>query len=84
MLKIVDSGSGKEEWAGPQVGLDELCRLAAREMLAVALEAERREYLERYADLVDGAGQRLVVENGYAREREITPVVCLPERCRPT
>ena len=38
----------------------------------MALEAERREYLERYADLIDGDGRRLVVGNGYAREREIT------------
>ena len=58
---------------GPQVGLDELCRLAAQEMLAVALEAERQAYLERYAAAVDEEGRRLVVGNGHAREREITP-----------
>jgi putative transposase len=40
------------------IDLDELCRLAARQMIAVALEAERRAYLERYAEEVDGAGCR--------------------------
>lgn len=56
------------------VGLDELCRLAAREMIAVALEAERRAYLEARAGETDAAGRRLVVVvgNGYARERQIT------------
>ena len=41
-------------------------------MIAVALEAERRGYLEAHADVVDATGKRLVVGNGYAREREIT------------
>ncbi|MQB02192.1 MAG: hypothetical protein GEU78_18400, partial [Actinobacteria bacterium] len=56
--------------AGP--GLDELCRLAAREMIAVALEAERRAYLDAHAGHVDATGRRLVVGNGYANERAIT------------
>lgn len=54
------------------VDLDELCRLAAREMIATALEAERRAYLEANAGVVDAAGRRVVVGNGYAREREVT------------
>jgi putative transposase len=54
------------------VGLDELCRLAAREMLAVALEAERRAYLDAHADERDERGRRLVVGNGYHQRREIT------------
>ena len=54
------------------VGLDELCRLAAKEMLAVALLAERRAYLEAHADEVDADGHRLVVGNGYARPRVVT------------
>lgn len=54
------------------VDLDELCRLAAREMIATALEAERRAYLEAHADQVDADGRRLVVGNGHARPREIT------------
>ena len=41
-------------------------------MIAVALEAERRAYLQTYAQEVDATGRRLVVGNGYARKREIT------------
>ena len=56
--------------SGPD--LDELCRLAARQMIATALEAERRAYLEAHAEHTDATGKRLVVGNGYAREREVT------------
>jgi len=82
MLTIVDGGDERAE--GPRqldgdavaaaagVDLDELCRLAAREMIAVALEAERCAYLETHADTIDAAGRRMVVGNGYARQREIT------------
>ena len=46
----VDAGAeiGPIVEAGPD--LDELCRLAAREMIAVALEAERRAWLDAHAD----------------------------------
>lgn len=54
------------------VGLDELFRLAAQEMLAVALETERRAYLDAHADVVDGAGHRMVTGNGYLPVREVT------------
>ena len=72
MLRVVHEGGEREGRPGPQVGLDELCRLAAQEMLAVALEAERQAYLERHAAAVDEEGRRLVVGNGHARAREIT------------
>ncbi len=50
MLRIVHERGGHEEVGSEQqVGLDELCRLAAQEMLALALEAERQGYLERHA-----------------------------------
>ncbi len=73
-LRVVDDEGAEVDGDGKQqlVELDELCRLAAREMIAVALEAERRAYLERHAGAVDADGRRLVVGNGYAREREIT------------
>ncbi len=71
MLRIVhDADDAMPEIASLE--LDELCRLAAREMLALALEAERRAYLEAHASLLDAAGHRLVVGNGYARKRAIT------------
>ena len=73
MLRIVHERGGHEEVGSEQqVGLDELCRLAAQEMLALALEAERQAYLERHAVAVDASGRRLAVGNGYARPREIT------------
>jgi len=75
MLRIVHDAPGpdaNEAVGGPAPDLDELCRLAAREMLAIALEAERRAYLEAHADRLDAAGYRLVVGNGSARARAIT------------
>ncbi len=72
MLKLVQDASARAEEAPTTIGLDELCRLAAQEMLAPALLAERQAYLDAHADLVDGTGKRLVVGNGYAKEREVT------------
>ena len=73
MLKLVhDATADAVGEAEPStVGLDELCRLAAKEMLAVALLAERRAYLEANATELDATGHRLVVGNGYARPREV-------------
>ncbi len=73
MLKLVhDATAGAVGENEPQtIDLDELCRLAAKEMLAVALLAERRAYLEAHADELDATGRRLVVGNGYARTREV-------------
>lgn len=69
MLRIVHD-SGEAESPTP-LDLDELCRIAAREMLALALEAERRTYLDAHAEALDAAGRRLVVGNGSARPREV-------------
>ena len=57
--------------AAVPVDLDELCRLAAQQMLATALLSERRLYLDAHADVVDESGRRLVVANGYARQRDV-------------
>jgi putative transposase len=54
-----------------QIDLDELARLAARDYIAVALEAERRAYLEAHAHLLDEDGHRLVVGHGYGRPRQV-------------
>ncbi len=70
MLRIVHDADTATPGIAP-LDLDELCRLAAREMLALALEAERRSYLEAHAELLDAAGHRLVVGNGSARDRAI-------------
>jgi transposase-like protein len=71
MLRIVHDATAEPADA-TALDLDELCRLAAREMLALALDAERRAYLAAHADALDATGRRLVVGNGYARERPIT------------
>lgn len=74
MLKLVHDATA-EVAESPEtlaVGLDELCRLAAQDMLRVALLAERQAYLDDRADCVDATGKRLVVGNGYARERQVT------------
>src|SRR5690625_1472285 len=86
MLKVVhdtdeqlDATAVDEPVAGTGPDLDELCRLAARQMIAVALEAERRAYLDAHADHTDAAGRRLVVGNGYANERTITTAAGMVE-----
>jgi len=70
MLRIVhDADDASPDL--PTLDLDEVCRLAARELLALALEAERQAYLDAHAELLDAARRRLVVGNGAARERAI-------------
>lgn len=48
-----------------------LLRAGARRMLAQAVEAEVAGYIDRYAEIRDAAGHRLVVRNGHLPEREI-------------
>jgi transposase-like protein len=52
--------------------LDEVVQDGARRMIVAALEAEADEYVTSLADQVDEDGRRLVVRNGYARERPLT------------
>ena len=74
MLKLVRDATANvvDDPETMTIGLDELCRVAAQEMLAVTLLAERRAYLEAHAAELDAAGKRLVVGNGFARAREVT------------
>jgi putative transposase len=51
--------------------LDELVREGARQMLAVALQAEVAAYIDAHADQVDQDGHRLVVRNGYHQPRQV-------------
>lgn len=69
MLKLVDDTTDAADGAG--IGLDELCRRAAQQMLATALLVERQAYLDAHADVVDASGCRMVVGNGYLPEREV-------------
>lgn len=75
MLKLVqtdpDAVPASPDSETTAVDLDELCRLAAQQMLATALLAERQAYLDDHADVVDATGRREVVANGYARQRDV-------------
>jgi putative transposase len=74
MLKIVHDAAADAVVDDPEameVSLDELCRVAAQQMLATALLAERRAYLDAHAGELDATGHRLVVGNGFARERDV-------------
>ena len=53
------------------VGLDELCRRGAQEMLATALEAEVTDYVESHRGQRDEDDRALVVRNGRARQRQV-------------
>jgi len=52
--------------------LDEIVCDGARQMLAAALQAEVAAYVAAHADVLDEAGHRLVVRNGYAVGREVS------------
>jgi transposase-like protein len=74
MLKVVQEESASNAHGPVAVGgslLDELVRDGARAMLAAALQAEVAAYVDVCADLVDDAGHRLVVRNGYHQAREV-------------
>lgn len=73
MLKLIeDSKIGMSAAVEGGVDLDELCRMAAQQMLAIALETERRAYLDAHAGVVDEGGRRLVTGNGYLPSRNVT------------
>jgi hypothetical protein len=71
MLSVVpEQFDGRDERAavgGSSSLIDEIVRDGARQMLAVALQAEVVAYVEAHADQLDPVGHRLVVRNGYPR-----------------
>lgn len=69
MLKVVHDEAEPNEASGSV--LDEIVREAARQMLAVALQAEVPAYIDAHAGEVDENGHRLVVRNGHHNEREM-------------
>ncbi|MGW2932789.1 IS256 family transposase [Streptomyces sp. NPDC001156] len=68
MLSVVNADGSTETGSL----IDDIVREGARRMLAAALEAEVNAYIAELADQCDEAGRRLVVRNGYHRERSVT------------
>lgn len=68
-------GKDKQETANglPEigVGLDELVRRGARQVIQQAIEAELAQLLDRYANVKTLSGKQAVVRNGYLPERDI-------------
>ena len=61
--------------------LTEVLRHGARALLAQAIEAEVAAFLTAHADLVDEAGRRRLVRNGFLPERTIqTGIGAVPVR----
>lgn len=61
--------------------LTEVLRHGARTLLAQAIEAEVQTFLASHADLVDDAGRRRLVRNGFLPERTIqTGIGAVPVR----
>ncbi|WP_151638042.1 IS256 family transposase [Noviherbaspirillum aerium] len=53
------------------VGLDELVRRGARQVIQQAIEAELAQLLEQYANVKTLSGRQAVVRNGYLPERDV-------------
>jgi len=51
--------------------LTEVLHSGARRLLSEAVEVEVEEFLAGYRDVLDSQGRRLIVRNGYHREREV-------------
>jgi putative transposase len=72
MLKVVHDEAEPSEASGSV--LDEIVREAARQMLAVALQAEVSACIDAHAEEAGENGHRLVVRNGHHNEREVITV----------
>ena len=64
--------------------LTEVLQAGARELLAQAVEAEVSVFLGSHAALVDAAGRRRVVRNGYLPERFIQTGIGCQRRSKST
>lgn len=71
MLRLVEP---LPKWEAPtlELTLDELAREGAKQMLAVALDAEVATYIEAHQGARDEKGHALVVRNGKSRARKVT------------
>jgi transposase-like protein len=63
--------------SGVGLGLDDLVRQGARQMIPQAIEAELAALLERFKNVKTLHGQRAVVRNGYQRVRRFDRFVTI-------
>ena len=70
-MSVHDAESSNDDASSSRSLLDEIVRDGARQMLAAALAAEVAAYVDQFVDQLDDDGRRLVVRNGYHREREV-------------
>jgi len=73
MSKVTQDEERKATELG--LGLEELIRRGARELVQQAIETELGELLSRYGNVSTLGGQRAVVRNGYLPEREVLTAV---------
>ena len=57
---------------GTALNLEEIARLGAKQMIALALEAEINAYMEQHQQVKTPDGKAVMVRNGYHQERMIT------------
>ncbi len=63
------------ELPGKGAGLEALARLAAQQLIALAMEAEITTSIEPYRQIKTAVGKAAVVRNGYLSERTISSTV---------
>ncbi len=63
--------------------LTNIIRTGARQLLAVALEVEVDDYVQRFTDVLDGHGHRMVTRNGHCKERQVQTGVGAVRVARP-
>jgi len=76
VLKLITAKTEELEESLVGATLDDLARVGARRMIAMALQIEVADYLARFRGERDATGHALVVRNGTARERPVTTGVC--------
>ena len=57
------------------LGLDDLIRRGARQVIEQAIEAELAQLLDQYENVKTLTGNRAVVRNGYLPEREVLTAI---------
>ncbi|PIE26726.1 MAG: hypothetical protein CSA58_07960, partial [Micrococcales bacterium] len=86
VLEVVPEERETDKHAVAAVGgslLEELARGGAHQLLAAAWQAEVAADIDAHAHLVDEAGHRLVVRNGFPAPREVaTAAGAVPVRVR--